>query len=147
MTTHRKGQSLVEFALIFPVVILLLVGGIIDFGFAFYNMITLQQIANDTAKWAAESLETNGKPGRSSAKIIEYANSRKPTWWNSSFGVQPETDISLTTGGTATRVILSYESPLFTPFYSTVTTGISGKPVIPLKTTALYKIPEAVFSR
>jgi len=45
------------------------------------------------------------------------------------------------------RVVLSYESPLYTPFYSTVTVGLSGEPVIPLSVAALYQKPVAVFTR
>lgn len=144
MRYQKRGQSFVEFALICPLVILLFIGGIVDFGFAFYNIIALQQIANATAKWAAES---NGTTGRSPSEIETYATSKKPAWWNTSFKVQSSPDVTMSTGGKAVRVTLSYESPLYTPFYSTVTMGISGKPVIPLSVAALYQKPVAVFTR
>lgn len=144
MRLKRKGQSFVEFVIVCPLIILLFIGGIVDFGFAFYNIITLQQIANATAKWAAES---NGTSGRSDTEIATYANSKKPAWWNTSFRVQSSPNVTMATGGLAVRVSLSYESPLYTPFYSTVTVGLSGKPVIPLSVAALYQKPVAVFTR
>jgi len=48
----RRGQSLVEMALILPI-LLLLVGGIIQFGMLFWTQNTLTQIARDTGRWAA----------------------------------------------------------------------------------------------
>ena len=34
----KKGQAIVEMAILFPVFLLVIVGGVVDFGFAFYNM-------------------------------------------------------------------------------------------------------------
>jgi hypothetical protein len=49
---HRRGQSLAEFALIFPVFMLIL-GGIIQFGVIFWGQNTLNQVVRDTGRWAA----------------------------------------------------------------------------------------------
>jgi len=49
---RSHGQSLVEFALVFPIFILL-VGGIIQFGFLFWGQNTLTQVVRDTRRWAA----------------------------------------------------------------------------------------------
>jgi Flp pilus assembly protein TadG len=50
---HRsRGQSLVEFAIVFPVLMLIL-GGIIQFGIIFWGQNTLTQVARDTGRWAA----------------------------------------------------------------------------------------------
>ncbi|GAB1353812.1 hypothetical protein MASR1M12_25500 [Erysipelotrichia bacterium] len=38
----NKGQAIVELALVFPFFLLIILGGIIDFGFAFYNYVTLR---------------------------------------------------------------------------------------------------------
>jgi len=48
----RRGQSLVEFALVFPVLFLVL-GGIIQFGLIFWAQNTLTQVASDTGRWAS----------------------------------------------------------------------------------------------
>jgi Flp pilus assembly protein TadG len=50
------GQSLVEFALVLPVFLLLL-GGIIDFGFMFYSRITVINAAREGARSAVTSID------------------------------------------------------------------------------------------
>jgi Flp pilus assembly protein TadG len=49
---RSRGQSLAEFAIVFPVLMLVL-GGIIQFGIIFWAQNTLTQIARDTGRWAA----------------------------------------------------------------------------------------------
>ncbi len=50
--TRPRGQSLVETALVLPV-LLLVVGGIIQFGILFWGQNTLTQVTRDTGRWAA----------------------------------------------------------------------------------------------
>lgn len=57
LTVRRRrsrtlGQSLAEFALVFPVFIAL-IGGIIQFGMVFWAQNTLTQVARDTGRWEA----------------------------------------------------------------------------------------------
>jgi len=47
-----RGQTLVEFALVFPIIIILLFG-IIDFGLMLSNRITLQHAVREGARYAA----------------------------------------------------------------------------------------------
>ena len=47
-----RGQSLTEFALIFPI-LFLMIAGIIQFGLIFWAQNTLTQIVRDTGRWAA----------------------------------------------------------------------------------------------
>ena len=47
-----RGQSLAEFAIVFPVMFLI-VGAIIQFGLIFWSQNTLTQIARDTGRWAS----------------------------------------------------------------------------------------------
>jgi Flp pilus assembly protein TadG len=49
---RRRGQSLVEFALVLPVFVLLL-GGMIQFGVIFWGQNTLNQVVRDTGRYAA----------------------------------------------------------------------------------------------
>jgi len=49
---RSRGQSLAEFAIVFPVLMLIL-GGIIQFGILFWGQNTLTQVARDTGRWAA----------------------------------------------------------------------------------------------
>lgn len=48
---RRRGQSLVEFALILPAFLLIL-GGILDFGFMLYSRMTLISGTREAARWA-----------------------------------------------------------------------------------------------
>jgi hypothetical protein len=49
---QSRGQSLVEFAMVFPVLFVLL-GGIIQFGLIFWGQNTLTQVVEDTGRWAS----------------------------------------------------------------------------------------------
>jgi Flp pilus assembly protein TadG len=62
-----RGQSLVETALVLPV-LLLVVGGIIQFGILFWSQNTLTQVARDTGRWAATDQSCNN------AAIVTQAN-------------------------------------------------------------------------
>ena len=79
---NEKGQALVEFALVMPILLLLLCG-IIDFGWIYYNQITLNNAAREGARYAvihydpttdwkaeAESRMINDMVGVSSATAI-----------------------------------------------------------------------------
>ena len=48
----ENGQAMVEMALVLPI-LLLLVGGIIDFGWLFYNKLALNNAAREGARYAA----------------------------------------------------------------------------------------------
>lgn len=50
--SRHRGQSMAEFAIIFPV-FMLIVGGIIQFGIIFWGQNTLNQVVRDTGRWAA----------------------------------------------------------------------------------------------
>ena len=54
---NRKGQSLIEFAMVFPFFLLALYG-ILYFGFLFADYVTLNDIARSTARTAALSTES-----------------------------------------------------------------------------------------
>lgn len=131
----RRGQALVETALVFPFFLLIVIGGIIDFGFAFYNHLTLQQIVNNTAKYAAYN-------NASTIKTSEYANSLKPKWWEGNFSVYPAEPVEMKTGGKIYKVTLSYDCPAYTPFYKMMYKATNGAEYIKLYTSAAYKAPE-----
>jgi TadE-like protein len=48
---HSRGQALVEFALVLPLLVLILTG-VMQFGLLFWAQITLTQVARDTGRWA-----------------------------------------------------------------------------------------------
>jgi hypothetical protein len=53
---RQSGQSLAEFAIVFPV-LFLIVAAIIQFGLIFWSQNTLTQVARDTGRWAATQQE------------------------------------------------------------------------------------------
>ncbi len=61
------GQAVVEFALLLPLFLLVIVGGVVEFGISFYNYITLQQLAND----AAQTIATN-IPNGTTMTVYQY---------------------------------------------------------------------------
>ena len=67
-----SGQSLAEFALVFPILFLLL-AAVIQFGLIFWTQNTLTQIARDTGRYASTQQECNTNAAR--ADILGAANS------------------------------------------------------------------------
>lgn len=141
---NSNGQAIVEFSIILPFILLVIVGGIIDFGFAFNNMLTLQRLANDTALWAAES---NANEGQELTSIQEYAEKNLPDWWTGNFEVTSAERIDISHGAQAIRVVLRYESPVYTPFYQWASSQIVDSRAIPLSVSAAYQIPNSVYTR
>jgi Flp pilus assembly protein TadG len=67
-----RGQSLAEFALVFPI-LFLIVAAIIQFGLIFWAQNTLTQVARDTGRWA--STQQNCDPSTATATVVTTANS------------------------------------------------------------------------
>lgn len=140
----RKGQSIVELAVLMPFFLLVIIGGLIDFGFAFYNLVSLQQIADETAQWAAES---NADKGRLSLEVQAYAQNKKPEWWTGVFTVRvPEREKSAD-GAEFVKVVMTYESPTYTPFYQIMIKSLTGGQNIRLAVQAAYQVPRFVYTR
>ena len=121
----KRGQALVEFALVFPFILLIVVGGMIDFGFALYNFISLQQVANDTAQWAADRNKLDP------SLIIQAAinNASKLGWNISGLVIHTIKFPDFTNGGITEHgvtVTLTYNSPTSTPFYLTLVKATTG---------------------
>jgi Flp pilus assembly protein TadG len=72
---HSRGQSLAEFALVFPI-LMLIVGGVIQFGVIFWGQNSLNQVVRDAGRYAVT--EPNCLPGSVAdvrAKITSIASS------------------------------------------------------------------------
>jgi Flp pilus assembly protein TadG len=65
---RSSGQALVEFAIVVPL-LMLLIGGIVQFGIIFWGQNTLTQIARDTGRWASTQINCDD------ASVIMTANS------------------------------------------------------------------------
>jgi Flp pilus assembly protein TadG len=79
-TMLARGQSLVEFAIVLPV-LMLIIGAIIQFGIIFWGQNTLTQIARDTGRWASTQpgcdttivdVLTTAKSTAASSSLIGY---------------------------------------------------------------------------
>lgn len=67
----RSGQSLAEFAIVFPVMFLV-VAAIIQFGLIFWSQNTLTQVARDAGRWAATQQDCN--PATATTGVVTTAN-------------------------------------------------------------------------
>lgn len=106
---HHRGQSLTEFAVVLPVLLLLLLFGI-DFGRVFLGWITLNNIAREAANFAGEN----------------------PTAWNSA---NPDTaaqaEYARLIGADAQPIDCTVQNPLPTPSFPNGPDGVNeiGQPV------------------
>ena len=141
-TFPRRGQAIVEMAVLFPFFLALIVGGIVDFGFAFTNFIKLQQIANAAAQLGAEG---KGSEGLTSAEISQFVLSQKPSYWSSAPHVDAIQPVMTSDGQAVVKVVtLSYVSPMYTPFYQTFLSAATGAPGLKLQVRAAYQVPNNV---
>ena len=140
---RKRGQSIVEMSLIFPLFLLIIVGGIVDFGFAFYNMLALQQLANDAATNCAERNMTNTQV----ENYIANYNTPPINWRETGIYSATVSTITMNDGSRMKRIALEYNSKTYTPFYQTVLNNITGHDFIVLRTQATYKVPNTVRNR
>ena len=164
-TERKKGQSIVEMALLFPLFLLIVVGGIIDFGFAFYNVVALQQLASDAASSASENVATrlsrinpSNEALRNQASVKQtvdqdtlnyiYNYSSPPINWHEAGIYNAVTEwLPMTDGSQMVRVSLEYRSKTYTPFYQTFVNAATGSDSITLRTQAVFKVPKNLNKR
>ena len=70
---RQRGQSLVEFALVFPLFILLL-AGMIDFGLGLYSYMTINNATRDAARLGATMCTANPCAAAVSARAVNAAS-------------------------------------------------------------------------
>jgi hypothetical protein len=125
----RSGQSLAEFAIVFPVMFLI-VAAIIQFGLIFWAQNTLTQVARDTGRWAATQQECSTVAATTA--VEDTANELAST--ATLFGYTPgswgpaNVDVVWTAEGTAScppignqevayvSIELTHQVPMFFPF-------------------------------
>jgi Flp pilus assembly protein TadG len=86
---RSSGQAIAEFAIVFPV-LMLLIGGIVQFGIIFWGQNTLTQIARDTGRWASTQLVCADGPVVTTANEIADRSSligKTGTWTSSNVEV------------------------------------------------------------
>jgi Flp pilus assembly protein TadG len=70
---RQRGQSLVEFALVFPLFILLL-AGMIDFGLGLYSYMTINNATRDSARLGATMCTANPCAAAVSARAVNTSS-------------------------------------------------------------------------
>lgn len=112
----EDGQSIVEFALILPVFLLILCG-IIDFGWMFYNQLTLNNACREGARYAV----VNTADGADMAAITTHIENSSKNVFDKD-GV--EINVAYSSPGDPTEgdvtVTLKAEITFFTPVLSSV---------------------------
>jgi len=115
----EKGQDLVEFAVILPVLLLLLLG-IIEFGIVVFSYNTVASAARDGARAGVV-------PSASADDVVSAALARAP-----GLGLTAD-DVSVDLGGDIVRVQVAYDCTLIS---APVIEAVGGNPVIHLQTAA-----------
>ncbi len=118
-----RGQALVEFALVLPILILIL-SGIIQFGMVFWAQNTLNQIARDTGRWAATQTSCGGSEAgavvttansiASQSSLVGYTGPSDLTisvTWTPSTGCVPASNQDVAW----VHITISYEAPQLFP--------------------------------
>jgi Flp pilus assembly protein TadG len=126
----QSGQSLAEFAIVFPV-LFLIVAAIIQFGLIFWSQNTLTQVARDTGRWAATQQTKPCDATAATDAIVATVNELAGTaslfgysggWtsptnvnvvWTTDSGVCPPVGNQQVS---FVRITLSYQVPVFFPF-------------------------------
>lgn len=113
---REDGQAMVEFALILPIFLLILCG-IIDFGWLFYNQLSLNNACREGARYAV----VNTAEGADTQAIINHIENTTTTVFAND-GVR--IDIEYTSPGDPTqgdiKVALEADISFFTPVLSTI---------------------------
>lgn len=109
----EKGQAMVEFALILPV-LFLIIGGIIDFGWIFHH----QSIANNACREGARYASIHSSnPDYNDTKTINLVKS-----YFSDFGENGNVSVSLEPNNVIS-VSVSYNVDILTPFTPLIIDG------------------------
>lgn len=124
MKIHRKskkdkkedGQAMVEFALILPVFLLILCG-IIDFGWLFYNQLSLNNACREGARYAVVHTAEDGD----TISIINHIENTTTTVFAND-GVDISVSYSSPNDPTSGDITVSMEAEIsfFTPVLSTI---------------------------
>jgi hypothetical protein len=110
-TSAKKGQAVVETALVLPIVILILMG-IIDFGIMFNNYIVLSNASRECARKAAV--------GGTDTEIMGLANDLTSTMDLAKRSVTIYPSEALRKKGEQVTITVKYENVLITPVISAI---------------------------
>lgn len=134
------GASAVEFALVLLLLMLLLTG-IIQFGWTFFQYLQVEHAAREGARWA--SLRTDGGSVSQAGTTRHYASEAAPsldprlTDAQIAISVDGENRDTAVAGDESVMVTVTYESPVLMPFISNL---IGGGDTIPLNGAAEMRV-------
>ena len=123
-TAHQSGQALAETAIVVVIVIMLL-GGLIEFGWAYFRYLALQDAAGEGAAygmifpdhWQGDdpsAPQYNPDPNNITYRVRNESSSEILNWDAADIDV----DATFTTPGNHLAVTVSYEHDLITPLMS-----------------------------
>lgn len=103
---------MVEFALVIPILILLLCG-IIDFGWIFGNQLMASNASREAARYTSIHYYQFTSAAAAQTAAAQVVSARAPTLKN--------TSVTLITSGEVLTVTVNYQIPVLTPVLSTLT--------------------------
>jgi len=110
--TGERGATAVEFALIVPLLIALLIG-IAEFGRAFQVQGTLSAAAREGVRLMA----LQNDPAAARTAVRNAATSLDPGVTNAQIAITPATCPNLSAGSTSVRLTVTYPMPFLTGFF------------------------------
>ena len=123
----EEGQDIVEFALVLPILMVVLFG-IIDFGWIFYSTAMVANSAREGARFAVMNYEDSvSSPGNLTTltnQVKLNVEDSLPTYLKNSFSaldVKVEEDVTATSADPCINVTVKSNIKLFTPVVSTIT--------------------------
>ena len=127
-SNSKRGQALVEFALVIPVLLLVIVG-IFDLGFAVYAQ-------NMVSNAAVEGARTGIIVSKQDSDIIARVHASAPALSNLQIDINPTGPRTINDFGKPITVTVTYTYTPITPIIGQIVTG-SG---LPLKATATMNV-------
>ena len=129
---NEEGQSMVEFALILPIFLLILCG-IIDFGWMFYNQLALNNICREGARYAVVNTASDHTTDEILRHIDNYIDS---TYTLGELSVDVRYTTPMDPIGGDVIVSVREDFSYLTPIISTVT----GKQTRPLTAEVVMRV-------
>jgi PKD repeat protein len=143
---RSRGQSLVEFALVVPFLLLLTMTAI-DFGRVFLGWVNLQQMTRIAANFAADHASAWGTPGNATDKSryqIMVDNDARAINCNPPGTIAPPQFTGGTALGAHVRVAIDCQFHVITPIISSILGGtilVSAETTYPIKEGAVATVP------
>jgi len=123
LLSGSQAASAVEFALLLPVLVLLICG-IIDFGFMFYNWNVVNEASREAARYAATNKSVNNNNPPTKAEVQTYINGIYPNVSLSQLTPNPPTSTNPVTA----TVTYSYTimTPIIRAFFTSNPVTLTG---------------------